>query len=46
MTERNEGFIGSDPVTPVEEENRMEDKRKIKMYFFLVVHLRKIDALV
>lgn len=36
--------IGSDPVTPVQGQSCMEDRRKTNSYFPLVVHLRAADA--
>lgn len=46
MMERSESFIGRDPVTPARGENSLEDRRKMNLDFFLVVHLRTVDALV
>lgn len=44
--DRSEGFVGSDPVTPAQGENSVEDRRKMNLDFSQVVHLRTVDALV
>lgn len=44
--ERSENFVDIHAVTLIQGENSTGDGRKVKFYFFLVVHLRTVDVLV